>query len=110
MSKSEQNSPQKHYLKKSCVCTYARICVCVYMCVEARRSEVTQVAFLVLHLILRLSLADSDRLAGQGGLPSALTTDALVWAFFFFFNLDSRTQVPIHVHITSQSQPLGFNS
>lgn len=85
MSKSEQNSPQKHYLKKSCVCTYARICVCVYMCVEARRSEVTQMAFLVLHLILRLSLADSDRLAGQGGLPSALTTDALVWAFFFFF-------------------------
>lgn len=31
-----------------------------------------------------VSLADSDRLAGQGGLPSALTTDALVWAFFFF--------------------------
>lgn len=31
-----------------------------------------------------MSLADSDRLAGQGGLPSALTTDALVRAFFFF--------------------------
>lgn len=48
-----------------------------------------------------MSLTDSDRLAGQGGLPSALTTDALVGAFFFF-NLDSGTQVPIHVHVTDQ--------
>lgn len=59
-------------------------------------------AFLVLHLILRLcfSLTLTGWLAREVGLPSALTIDALVWAFFF--NLDSGTQVPIHVHVTNQ--------